>query len=550
MINFDIILIILYGVTFSVFALGFLVYINQSREVSNRLFFLLTSSLFLWSIGIILRFKVISYLFVAQRLSFAGGGLSAGLFFWFTYYFPNQNRQRFPRWLVYVVSVLSVCVLTLSLVFPELLIDERIFGGQVISRTTDGFVYYVAFILIIVGAGISNIVYKYRYLTGKEKDQVRFFLVGMILTSVTILMTNLLLPLITNSSDSALFGPINSAIFVAISVYAITRKGLFKLKVVATQGLVMFLLFIIAVRFFLEQDFNAKLFDIGLFVFFMVAGLLLISSVMHEFNQREEVEKLATELQKANNELKALDQMKDELVSIASHELRTPATAIKSYLWMALNKQKDNLNEDLARYIGRAYASSDRLIDLVNDMLSTSRLEGGRIELELGEHDIVLLTQVYIDELQARALERNLSLSLIKPTAPLPLVVVDEEKYAEIIINLVGNSLKYSNEGSITVHFELADKKSPHDVKVGSQSYIWVHVTDTGRGIAKEDIPRLFKKFGKLEKGSFVRAAETGGTGLGLYITKGLVGLHGGQIWIESELGKGSTFSFSVKAAS
>jgi len=87
-------------------------------------------------------------------------------------------------------------------------------------------------------------------------------------------------------------------------------------------------------------------------------------------------------------------------------------------------------------------------------------------------------------------------------------------------------------------------------VKVGSQSYIWVHVTDTGRGIAKEDIPRLFKKFGKLEKGSFVRAAETGGTGLGLYITKGLVGLHGGQIWIESELGKGSTFSFSVKAAS
>ena len=141
-----------------------------------------------------------------------------------------------------------------------------------------------------------------------------------------------------------------------------------------------------------------------------------------------------------------------------------------------------------------------------------------------------------------------MALSLTVPIEPLPLAVIDEAKYAEIVINLIGNAIKYSDEGSIHVHFELSNNKSPTEV-VNTHTYIWVHITDSGRGIANEDMPRLFKKFGKLEQGSFVRSAEAGGTGLGLYITKELVELHGGKIWVQSEVGKGSTFSFSLRTA-
>lgn len=235
----------------------------------------------------------------------------------------------------------------------------------------------------------------------------------------------------------------------------------------------------------------------------------------------------------ANDKLKQLDQLKDEFVSVASHELRTPMTAIKSFLWMALNKQGQNLNPDLKRYLDKAYISTERLINLVNDMLNISRIEGGRIALKLEMVDIVVLTGEVIEELLPKATEKGVKLEIER--ANVPNVLCDRDKIHEVLLNLMGNSLKFTpKDGKVSVAFS-------KDAEV-----VTVAVSDTGRGITKEDMPKLFTKFGRLDN-SYVAVAESGGTGLGLYISKSLVEIHKGKIWVESDgVDYGAKFSFTL----
>ncbi|MBI3341683.1 GAF domain-containing sensor histidine kinase [Candidatus Curtissbacteria bacterium] len=242
---------------------------------------------------------------------------------------------------------------------------------------------------------------------------------------------------------------------------------------------------------------------------------------------------ISDELAVANNRLKQLDQLKDEFVSVASHELRTPMTAIKSFLWMALNKQKENMTPDLKRYLDKAYTSTERLINLVNDMLNISRIEGGRIALKLEMVDIVALTTDVVEELQPKATEKGVRLEIAK--ANVPNVLCDKDKIHEVLLNLMGNSLKFTpKDGTVSVVF----RKEAEVLDIA--------VSDTGRGIAPEDMNKLFTKFGRLDN-SYVAVAESGGTGLGLYISKSLVEIHKGKIWAESDgLDHGATFTFTL----
>ena len=253
------------------------------------------------------------------------------------------------------------------------------------------------------------------------------------------------------------------------------------------------------------------------------------------------------QLAHANDRLKELDKLKDDFVSVASHELRTPMTAIKSYLWVALNKlslqsssspaglkKQDQLSpEDLKRYLSRAYISVERLINLVNDMLNISRIESGRIALKLSEVNLNELVNEVTEEVSVKAGEKGIR--VIGLNKQIPKVLCDRDKIHEVFLNLIGNSLKFTKAGgTITVDFY---EKYP---------YVFTSVRDTGVGIAPENLSRLFAKFGRLEN-SYVAVAESGGTGLGLYISKSIINLHKGQINAQSPgLGQGTTFLFSL----
>lgn len=241
------------------------------------------------------------------------------------------------------------------------------------------------------------------------------------------------------------------------------------------------------------------------------------------------------ELVSANKHLKELDRLKDDFVSVASHELRTPMTSIKSYLWMAIAGQGGPLNEKQKYYSERAYASVERLIKLVNDMLNISRIESGRLTVEMGSVDIVKLVRDVVEEVGPRSKELGVSVD-VEVEGDIPLVLADSDKIKEVIYNLVGNSMKFSQSGGkIVVGIRKKD------------GMVELSVKDEGAGIASEDLPKLFQKFGILP-GSYVTNQPAMGTGLGLYICRSLVELHGGKIWAASDgQGKGATFAFTLK---
>ncbi len=240
-------------------------------------------------------------------------------------------------------------------------------------------------------------------------------------------------------------------------------------------------------------------------------------------------------IQEANERLKQLDKLKDEFVSLASHELRTPMTIIKSYLWLFMDKKKNQLNEKEMSYLTRAYSSTERLINLVNDMLNVSRIESGRLSLELKPIQITEVIEKQVEELVPRAQQLGLKLSFAKPPYPVPQVNADHERIEQVIINLVGNSLKFTpSGGSINVSIKPEEKD------------LLVTVVDNGRGMNKEDQEKLFRKFGTMGE-SYLHKQEAQGTGLGLYLSKLLVEMHGGKMWAESKgEGKGATFNFTL----
>ncbi len=241
------------------------------------------------------------------------------------------------------------------------------------------------------------------------------------------------------------------------------------------------------------------------------------------------------QLENANERLEEVDKLKDEFVSLASHELRTPMTVIKSYVFMLLNKSTGDLTDKQKTYLERTLSSTERLINLVNDMLNVSRIESGKLIIEPVPTDIVKLVSDIVTELQTRAGEIGVNLLYIKPQSSL-ISNIDINRIKEVIINLIGNSFKFTPRGgSITV-----------EVAQNGKDFALIKVKDTGQGISSDNILKLFKKFSMVGN-SHLTKEKGQGTGLGLYLSKSLVELHGGKIWVESEgEGKGSTFSFTL----
>ncbi|MBI5614335.1 PAS domain S-box protein [Candidatus Gottesmanbacteria bacterium] len=235
-------------------------------------------------------------------------------------------------------------------------------------------------------------------------------------------------------------------------------------------------------------------------------------------------------------EARLVERSRDEFFSIASHELRTPLTAIRGNTAMIQDYFKDALkDQELNDMVKDIHESSVRLIDIVNDFLNMSRLELKKLEFKNDFFDVVGMAEDVIKELATTGSEHKLMLSVTKPIGNLPKAYADRDRVKEVLINLIGNSLKFTAEGGVTVSF----------VRDG-ESAVRVIVTDTGRGVAPENQALLFRKFQQASDNIFTRDT-TKGTGLGLYISRLIIESMKGTIGLDkSEPGKGSVFSFTL----
>lgn len=244
-------------------------------------------------------------------------------------------------------------------------------------------------------------------------------------------------------------------------------------------------------------------------------------------------EKMRKALRKANLELKELDKMKDDFLNITTHDMRIPIIVTRGYLSIIL-KSKSKLPAKVRERLTSAFEANNRLIRLLDDFSTVSKMERGKIKIQPKPDDLEPIVKKVIGYLKNYAEQKQLTLEYLLP--PLPKLMIDQDRITQVLENLIGNALKFTEKGGIKI------------TAVPEDNRVIVSVSDTGIGIPKDKMKNLFKKFYKAEE-KISEFPLGGGLGLGLYICKLIVRAHGGRIWVESEVGKGSTFSFTLSLA-
>ncbi|USN53795.1 MAG: hypothetical protein H6760_01335 [Candidatus Nomurabacteria bacterium] len=253
--------------------------------------------------------------------------------------------------------------------------------------------------------------------------------------------------------------------------------------------------------------------------------------VLHNIKLFDRIQDTNKQLEQANEHLKQLDQAKSEFVSIASHQLRTPMTGIMGYLSMMVQGDFGKMEPEHTKLLTELLSESQRMIRLINLFLNVSKIESGKMTINKQPTQIKDLIDQQIKDQKKPAEDKGLVLK-VEVDKELPIIEADGDKLMNVVQNLIDNAIKYTERGSVTVRAFQTD------------GHIQVEIQDTGVGIKREDVHELF---GKFVRGSGIAQINPDGSGLGLFIAKSIVEMHGGKIWVESEgEGKGTKFAFTI----
>jgi len=243
--------------------------------------------------------------------------------------------------------------------------------------------------------------------------------------------------------------------------------------------------------------------------------------------------RLFREIEEKSRQLETASQHKSEFLANMSHELRTPLNAIIGFSEVLSERMFGEINEKQAEYLTDILESGRHLLSLINDILDLSKIEAGRMELELSDFDLPSTIENTLTLVRERAVRRAIMLARTIDER-LGVIRGDERKVKQVLLNLLSNALKFTPEGGqIGVRAELRDGTAE------------ISVRDTGVGIVPEDQEAVFEEFRQV--GTASKKVE--GTGLGLAISRKFIELHGGRIWVESQVGLGSTFAFTLPVA-
>ncbi|MFA6594124.1 MAG: HAMP domain-containing sensor histidine kinase [Candidatus Buchananbacteria bacterium] len=294
---------------------------------------------------------------------------------------------------------------------------------------------------------------------------------------------------------------------------------------ISTLAVVMIFSFVIVYGFF----FNRSTESIVEANFAQAQSNDALEELTKSLEQR--VKKATAKLEATNKELQRLDDAKSEFLSIASHQLRTPTTIIKGYVSMMQEGNFGKVPKILKDNLDKVFIATERLLNLIENLLDISRIEAGRLEFDIKPADLAKIADELKEEFKAKATAKGLKLNVYY-SKDLPDVSTDSAKIKEVASNLVDNAVKYTKAGEISL-----------DLHQEGSSVVF-SVADTGSGITAGDVGRLFNKF---VRGQGMSTIHPEGTGLGLYFARVVIENLGGRIWAESPgKGRGSKFSFSL----
>ncbi|MEN9524206.1 MAG: hypothetical protein RL536_275 [Candidatus Parcubacteria bacterium] len=415
--------------------------------------------------------------------------------------------------------------------------DQIYLGGVFTGEPGWGLIIYTIFYLFGAFTILWKLYRAHKIATDKSKKvQLESVFFGALITLVMTALASFILPSLSIFSFSGL-DSVGFLFFLSYIAFAITKQHLFNIKVIATE-LVTFVLWVfILIRTIIAEDLNSMLIEGGLLIVTIIVGILLIRSVIHEVSQREKIQLLATDLQKANDRLTELDRQKSEFVSFATHQLRAPLTAMKGYASLILEGDMGAVTKEAKDAVGRIFESSNTLTNIVDDYLNVTRIELGTMKYAFENIDLKALVEDVVAELKPN-IDKATNVSFLfgaENHGTDYRVTADRDKLKQVIANLIDNSIKYTPKGSVGV--SLSFNRAKH-------KFVFM-IKDTGIGIARETLPHLFSKFSRAGNAN---KTNIRGTGLGLFVAKQIVEAHHGTIRAESEgEGRGSTFTVELE---
>lgn len=557
--------------------LGIWIYFSDRKSKINIWFFLISICILLWNVFAYLGYRstdtIQSVIFF--KLNFFFVSLYFIAFYFFTIHFPTISKKRstiVDAIVTILASFFAIITLFTRMMINNVLIPSE--GKLIFQMGSLGNTYYI-FTILLTGYILYILFQKYRVLSSEDKNRTKFFLLGTILYALANVIFSIGVALLyPENYNYTQLGDFSAILFLGFTAYAIMKHQLFNIRLIATESITALLSVGLLTQIFLSNSTTEYVLKFVVWALASYGGWMLIKSVKNEIKHREELQGLYKQLEEANNHLKEVDALKTEFISMASHELLTPISAINGYLSMIFEEKIVKIEDEKAKkYLTQVYGSSKRLAKLVAELLNVSRIEQGRLAIEKTEIDLKEIAESVIAELKFKAEERKHTLKTNFSGVTNAKSYADLDKIKEILINLCGNSIKYSPDGS---DIEIGIKKlSTSDVEkeyndmaemsskkenapdsslqnaideklrqmVGEQQLV-VYVSDNGLGLSGDDISHLFKKFSRV--GDFT-TQKVQGTGLGLYLSKALTEMQHGRIWVTSEgRNKGSIFSFTL----
>lgn len=506
------------------------------RDLQSKTLFIVLFFFALWSIGDLITW-----------FSFLGAGTT--MFWWgllfifnvlfsmYSYYFlyTFTTKHDLPSWQKIVGLLLFLPVVFQTYTGSNLIL----FDSTICEAWEDTFAANYLYFIQTFFFGLVAIFAIYRYRKARsvqEKREVALagtgvgLFLGFFLSSTWVANYLLTHPTIEYAYNYSIYGLFGMPVLLVFLGVLIVRYKAFDLKIVGAQMLVLALIALIGSQyFFTTSTTTIVLISVTLFLS-LIGGYFLVQSVKKEVKQREQLEELTQKLESANERLKALDKMKSEFVSIASHQLRSPITAIRGYVSMLVEGSYGKFPDKAKEVLERIAESSKFMASSIEDYLNVSRIEAGNMKYELSDFNLKEQTERVADELRQVALKKGLVLLFRSDVKGSGMVNADIGKTRQVIMNFIDNAIKYSPKGTVTViaHDDPSKKK------------MWVTIHDTGIGMSKETLSEVFDKFVRAKNANQINVT---GTGLGLYVAKKMASGMGGKVWAESEgEGKGSSF--------
>lgn len=484
-----------------IFALALVVFFRSKNSITSRSFFFFSFITILWGLSNYFLYKYTDedIGLLALRFHIFLTIWHAYSFFQLAYVFPYQQRQM-PLWHRYALLPLaffSSTLLLIPFVFQE--ISSLIPVDEIVRPEKSQGIILAAFVTIsFFFAGIVILFRRIGQTKGDERRQVMLMFTGMSLTAGLLLLFSFILPIGFKNFNFVPYGALFIFPVIVFTAYAIYIVELLHVKNIFAGLFTFFLCTVSLIELVFAETIEQLLLRILVFILTLVIGIQLVRNTF---------------------EIELANEQKSELMSFATHEIRTPITVIRGYANMLLDGDRGEINGEVKDLLQKIMIAGNDVTTLLAEYLDKSKIELGQLEYIPSVFDAKIVINEVLAIFKIHAEQKGVKLTKQLKSSSKFLIYVDQARFKEVIINIIDNSVKYTPKGSVAVSI------------IKENGYVTIKIVDTGVGIEKEVMPSLFKEFSRAD----LQKVNILGSGLGLYLAKKFTEAQKSSIWAESE---------------